>query len=187
MPKQINTYKVGQALVRRFNLKGRFQPVLDETVVPVAVVDEGVEDRAAWGGQARAASGPGNQNRVFLQNPAASLVDLHVDYIWVEGLVADVAEVEIIKGIGTTSGGGIWRDSRVAGVPTGLVAGSASGSVVLGMPQFTIGAHGTTPPVAIEVGAIIPPGWRIVVRQEQANDDFWVIFAWRERDIVQEA
>jgi hypothetical protein len=39
MPKQIQTPTPGQALVRLFNLKGRYQPVLDDTIVPVTIVE----------------------------------------------------------------------------------------------------------------------------------------------------
>lgn len=38
MPKTINLPTFAQGLVQRFALKGRFQPVLDETIVPVVVV-----------------------------------------------------------------------------------------------------------------------------------------------------
>lgn len=40
MPKQINTPNPAQGLVKQFALKGRYQPVLDETIVPVVDVSQ---------------------------------------------------------------------------------------------------------------------------------------------------
>ena len=40
MPKQINTPQPGQRLVNEFATKGRYQPVLDEVIVPVAIVSD---------------------------------------------------------------------------------------------------------------------------------------------------
>ncbi|GAJ05910.1 unnamed protein product, partial [marine sediment metagenome] len=62
MPKQINTYTFGQNLVQKFGLKGRFQPVLDETIVPVTVVDSDQDSRIAVGGMIGITAGAGNQN-----------------------------------------------------------------------------------------------------------------------------
>ena len=86
MPKQINTPQVGSALVRFFNLKGRFQPVLDEVIVPVAIA----ADLTAAGGAATAVRHAGGFAQFewtggltkkawhSIENPATSGVDIHL-------------------------------------------------------------------------------------------------------------
>ena len=65
MPKQINTFTFGQRLVEKFGLKGRFQPVLDEVIVPVTVVESNIQTRLAVGGALGTASGPGIKTALF--------------------------------------------------------------------------------------------------------------------------
>lgn len=93
MPKQINLPTYAQGLVSRFALKGRFQPVLDETIVPVVIVSsfEGsggsgvpiqAERRLASGYALMKCTwtGPDTDSRWYfaLRNPAGSGVGLSI-------------------------------------------------------------------------------------------------------------
>lgn len=83
MPKQINSPFPGSGLVKAFNLKGRFQPVLDETVVPVALVTDLTS--LGMGSGIKEAAGT-NYNTSFvatssyglLSNPTNSGINIHV-------------------------------------------------------------------------------------------------------------
>lgn len=83
MPKQINSPFPGSSLVRAFNLKGRFQPVLDETVVPVAIVTD-LQTQGVGSGQKEAAGTNYNTSFVatssygLIHNPVDSGINIHV-------------------------------------------------------------------------------------------------------------
>lgn len=75
MPKQINTPTFGSQLVRLFNLKGRFTPVLDEVIVPVVVVGtSSPAQERHFGGTAELGSTGATIKYHNLSNPAGSNV-----------------------------------------------------------------------------------------------------------------
>lgn len=93
MPKQINLPNFAQGLVQRFALKGRYQPVLDETIVPVAIVTsfEGgglggvpaasVEKSAIGTIDMDGSTGGAARSWVSLVNPVDSGVGLNIDSV----------------------------------------------------------------------------------------------------------
>ena len=181
MPKQINTPYVGQRLVRLFSLKGRFQPVLDEVIVPVVDVSgEGQTLRPAWGGSALAASGAGNQNRVIFANPANSGIIARFDSWWaVSGApLTDFLRIAIVDSL---SGGGatIWRDASLNGVPQLVVTGApAVAAGALSLPHFHLDNDDTQ----WFNNLVVYPGFFIEWRQDAQNTTLTVSAQWTEED-----
>lgn len=92
MPKQINTPVPGQGLVSRFSLKGRFQPVLDEVIVPVAIVPDPSEEargRACQGTVRITTLTNAATYRCYLLNPTTSEMLMRVDVLKLVALAAD--------------------------------------------------------------------------------------------------
>jgi hypothetical protein len=177
VPKQIQTPSIGQALVRAFGLKGRFQPVLDETIVPVVVVPLDVpatKRLAAWGATGGAA-GVGNQNAGFFLNPATSGHIVVLTRFWgTSGVLGDVCEFAPVAGAAGVSAIGRWRDLQLTGQPvarTGLVA-VATG--VLGFPGYPLNGTPT------EVQYVLPPNWHLIIRQQAANTTLTLDWEWYE-------
>lgn len=81
MPKQINTPTIGQQLVKALGLKGRFQPVLDEVVVPTinVAIDEQVERFPYWRGISQAGVAA-EYTTAYLENPNGSKMIVEVDF-----------------------------------------------------------------------------------------------------------
>lgn len=180
MPKQINTPGPGRGLVNRFNLKGRFQPVLDEVIVPVTIVEpEGALTvvQHAVGTQRGAASGAGNQNTIYLINQTGSGALVVVDKVFATSGSALGDEVQIRIATGSFGGGlGLWRDGREAGTPRAVMARIAGGAVVLGTGLYDLTLHGA----AIEGPWWMPEGWLMTVIQTNQNTTLDATFHWRE-------
>lgn len=177
MPKQINTPTPGQALVRAFALKGRFQPVLDETIVPVVVVETAtpeVRKLSAWGVSA-AAPGVGQQNIAYLENPTNSGHTVVLTSIWaLSSLADDVFQIRPYLVPINAAGIGIWRDTRLDGLPNARHWISDSATIVLGFPQYPM----TGIPQPVEW--ILKPGTYITMVQQGANETLQVMWEWYE-------
>jgi hypothetical protein len=126
VPKQINTWTFGQALVNKFGLKGRFQPVLDETIVPVTIVDDQPGQRpATCGGSVTAVALANSYFRI--ENP--TLTTLYrvrwSTWIFAAGarLAVDMAGAEPFSGVPDTKVAVTnerWSDTSIPGVPSAL-------------------------------------------------------------------
>lgn len=146
MPKQINTPSFGSALVRAFNLKGRFQPVLDDTIVPVSIVNDlstsgGSVSRRHAGGYTNWVWTSGGSRRAIIgvENPATSGVDIHLTganlgwsfaggasyvsqplarqaFIWRVRLGPIVSGIDL--GTGTTSDSTEWHNTELIELST---------------------------------------------------------------------
>lgn len=136
MPKQINTHIPGQQLVRRFGLKGRYQPVLDETIVPVVQVAESqtvVKPCSALIPISVAAAGKNFYIKIV--NPALS--GLRVTFLGHSILAG--ANTGIWYGFGTWSIVGAvavvpvpsFVDTALAGVPAALIQAGAQTTATL--------------------------------------------------------
>lgn len=185
MPKQINTHLPGSALVRKFGLKGRYQPVLDEVIVPVTIVgqEETTQVRLCRFGAIGAASGVGNQRAFRMENPEGSGV-LAVITAWnaVSGApTTDYISILRVKGSTGASQAGEFRDLRVQGTPAVLFAVTASAAFVLAAPTF----HLTDSSKVWRSQWILPPGWYVRWTQNAQNQtcDFWV--EWTEQNLAQ--
>ena len=182
MPKQINTYTFGQQLVQKFGLKGRFQPVLDETIVPVTVVESSIAVRPAVGGVLGVISGAGNQNQLFMSNPANSGVVVKIVEFWaVSGApTTDFIQVKITPVAITLSGTRLWRDSSLAGSPKVGFTRAAVGAAVLAGPLYHLDVDSKT----WEPEWILHENTKLEIQQSGQNTtlDFWC--AWTEQAVT---
>ena len=183
MPKQINTYTFGQALVRKFGLKGRFQPVLDETIVPVTVVDSSQVNRIAVGGRIGTAAGAGRQNQIILHNPVNSGIIIKLQQWWgVSGApLTDFVQLRYQASGGSGTGFQFWRDSGQAGVPIAEWQATTSVTVVLGGPQYHLDVDSNV----WEQEWIVRPGAFLEWRQLAANDTLDIWATWTEENETQ--
>lgn len=177
MPKQINTPAPGQGLVRAFALKGRYQPVLDETIVPVTIVPlEAPPTRklAQWGID-NAASGAGNQNNAFFTNPPTSNTLMVITEFWgiTTAALTDHFHVTLGDAVVTTAPAA-WRDSRHSGAPLAALTMSAAASAVV------IGARYVSDGTVYSVEHVLAPGSGLRVRQEAVNQVFAMNWIWYE-------
>jgi hypothetical protein len=176
VPKQINTPLPGAALVRQFALKGRFQPVLDETIVPVVLVPSDVpEKRRLYAfGVSLAAAGVGNQNTIQLRNPADSGVLCVLTRFWaLSSAVTDTVEMKIQETTSGFAGIGGSRDARI-GAPVCRTGGGAATTAVLTFPQYPCEN------VLHPCEWLILPGWIIQWRQATANKTLQINMEWFE-------
>jgi hypothetical protein len=180
VPKQINTPRPGQALVRMFSLKGRFQPVLDETIVPVVQVPidaPATQLLAAWG-VIRAAAGAGNQNRAHFENLAASGSLVVITKFWaISGTANDQIHIKATNSSGSSTGQGRWRDLRNPQAPKARFLVGPSASIVLTPPLYP--CDGTI----IDTEWVVPPGWFLEFRQGAINATFECHWEWYEVDL----
>lgn len=187
MPKQINTAGVGQRLVKLFALKGRFQPVLDEVIVPVVSVDaEEVEQRPAGSNAFVGAGGAGTYTCVVLQNPSGSGKIVRLEWF---SPFATSNQVNIYPNLSILSGGltganEFWEDLRLPGVPAATVSTSVTTTVptsaaAIVTPYLAIGAN-WIPPTPWVLG----PGDAVVFQLTTANTAFGGSLAWTEQDEV---
>ena len=181
MPKQINTYTFGQALVRKFGLKGRFQPYLDETIVPVTIVDSSLAVRIATGGRLQAASGAGNQNRILMSNPTTDKLITIRRWWAVSGTpLTDFVVVSLNAGVSGGTGFQVWRDARIAGFNSVTFQGAVAAAAVLGAPQYRLGVDSKV----WEQEWIIPPNFNLEWRQNDQNTTLAVGVDWEETIIT---
>ena len=180
MPKQINTPSPGQALVRMFSLKGRFQPVLDEVIVPVVQVplDAPASKRFAAWGTTMAAGGAGTQGRAFIENTAQSGHLVVLTKVWAKSGIAagvDTFGIEIVAGSIAASGIGEFTDSRIDDQkPVARTGGSTGATAVSNFPYYPC----ETVPMNVEW--IIEPGNYLFIRQQGENVTFAFNYVWYE-------
>lgn len=182
MPKQINTYTFGQALVRKFGLKGRFQPVLDETIVPVTVVDTSAAERLCRGGAIGTSSGAGNQNSWTFENPADSNVLVRLKQFWgVSGApLTDYFVIALQTAAGAANIATQFRDSQLRGIPKTKLIKGVGGAAVLAAPFY----HMDTDSIVWNEEWVISPGYRLVFTQNAQNTTFDMMWDFTETDLT---
>lgn len=184
MPKQINTYQVGQSLVKKFGLKGRFQPVLDEVIVPVVTVGETLPEdiRLAITGIDLAASGAGNQNLVTFRNGVNSGILIRLKKWWaVSGApLTDFISIAVGTTTVTSGTGGFWRDRRLAGGAHGFPVGAQSPTTALVPPLY----HLDTDHIVWVDEWVIGPGQLLTFRQNAVNTTLNLNLSWEETDLT---
>lgn len=178
MPKLINTHLPGQALVRLFHLKGHYQPVLDETIVPVVIVggEEESPRKLAAGGTSAAAAGVGNQNQTMFENPTLSGHLIVLTRIWaVSGAgVTDIFNILPVDNSPGNTGIGSWRDDRNVGRPHARTGATTPATIVLGYPNYPCSG------IPLEVEYVMAPGNHLRIRQQAANQTLTVQLEWYE-------
>lgn len=193
MPKQINSAAVGQRLVQLFSLKGRFQPVLDEVIVPVVSVDpEGVERKPAAGKFFQAAGGAGTYVFGYLLNPSSSGIIVRVTRIVVpNSLTVDV----LMPGLGQSilpliSGGASnatterWSEGGIPGIPTAQVLYGTSTTATSGSAQMALSQGSAQQQIPFPVPIVLKPGDIVQITTEAANTAMGGSFEWTEEPIV---
>jgi len=181
MPKQINTYTFGSALVKKFGLKGRFQPVLDEVIVPVTLVDESEAGQLAIGNILGAASGAGNQHLMRFQNPEGSGVLAVITHWWaVSGApLTDFISTNLRALNLSLAGTRIWRDSS-QGIPRCGFNDATPASAVLTGPNH----HLDSDSIVWEEEWRVLPGWSVEFRQNAANQTLELNALWTETPLT---
>jgi len=130
VPKQIQTGLVGSSLVRRFGIKGAFQPILDEVVVPVTSVDEGSELKPASALFVSVAK-PGDNPFLKLTAPTGTAKPLiiTIDRIVIRTTAAQdflvaMSTVSVVGATLATVTKG-WLDTEYPGLPQLTVSGGS--------------------------------------------------------------
>ena len=184
MPKQINTYQVGQSLVKKFGLKGRFQPVLDEVIVPVITVGDTTptDIRLAVSGISAAAAGAGNQHKIHLRNPPNSGILMTVKSFWAVSGAPTTDFLAISMGTTSTAAGtrGFWRDGRIAGQPLGRLTIIQTPNFALTEPFYHLDNDDTQ----WYGDWILPEGGTFIVDQNADNTTLTLSVRWEEQDIT---
>lgn len=191
MPKKIQTPEPSSKLVTRYGLVGRLRPMLDETIVPVAVVDDLVESetevRHAFIADERAPT-VGLSNVYGLSVPADA------------GTVAELHRIEMVSNAIST-----FR-AIVTSTPPALATGLSPQfqdlrSLFLAPNAFPV-TVATFDTIAIPAGAtvgswrvlaetnhvslmsvLIYPGTQWTFVQTTGNQRCAVTFYWKERDL----
>jgi len=188
VPKQIQTPTFGQALVQKFGLKGRYQPVLDETIVPVSVVSSPELSRwAAGGSNGTVAAVVGENFFINLTNPSSSLYDLVVVGVSIYSTQQDarfsLMPFSVVGATIVASAVG-WRDSALSGVPVGLIlTGSQATGSLPSSYHYEMAITATT---GLVVGrelytARVAPGKEFTVFGRSANSAVsYVSLSWEE-------
>lgn len=191
MPAKIQEVTTSQKLIKKFALVGQITPQLDETIVPVVVLDD-LSDSDEWRygmlEDTRGAPGIGDFNTWSLDNPAASgkLVQLlRVRFsspdaqLWVVHVNNTTPEL-------ATTLTGIYQDLRgvfVApnvfpiGNPRWEALGAALGVVHVSNGALGAGAVGEWTAERLH----IYPGTRIFFQPQTANTEARCEWTWRER------
>ena len=194
MPKQINTYRYGQSLVRMFNLKGRFQPVLDETIVPVVDVGEQEVWRRAWsGGQQIGVAA--EKSYVQLQNLGGTDKNVILTGFRFSTTGANTIMIDI-PSVGPTLGTSVvqttaWQDTHEPGTPSTTatpprtsVSMGGHDAAAVGALRAIVGTNKSTAFARFGLHTIIQPGGRIMFTTISNNIILdWELY-WYEVDVV---
>ncbi len=198
MPVPVQTTKHVTPLRKAFGLFGGLRLKLDETVVPVAVVEQLSPDdwSNAFVGDTQAASGAGNVHIWALENPAASgcLIELFevivastngsiwaitiADPPYVPGNII-AGQWQDLAGVYGTGGGIFYLPGRN---PSGQMRHAAAAVAVAG----AIVAHFNVPAqhdVYYHPKVILHPGQQINVYTQTQNIEGRCSFQWRERPL----
>ncbi len=191
MPTPIQTTSGWRNLLREFGIKGRHKLLLDEIVVPVAVLANFADDppvpvdRYAQGGlpeDGAVATVP--QVQVF--NPVGSPVVLHVYAAMVSSFEADLGyRFGPTTAALPTEAGGQWQDRTLpaASVPVGVIQSSnLAAAATLVNPIHARALQNTTfylRPLSVRLPA--GTGWMV----ETSTVDINIVgsFLWFERDV----
>lgn len=197
MPVNVNSIRQSNALRKAFGVLGGFRIRLDETVVPVAVVDTFDSDgfKAAGGGIEQGAGGVGVMNVHALANPPDSGVLLRVDEITVSsGTAGNLTYFFGIHagaaGLAAPGVGGLsfldMRGSNAVNqfVPAGqVVEGTSGAGGVAGSLVGIVTSSAVARPSSISLPYRLTPGFTAVVQIQDDNVELNSSWAWSERPL----
>ncbi len=198
MPVSVQTTKQVTPLRRAFALFGGLRLKLDETVVPVAIVEDLAPDewRHAFVGDIRGAAGAANRNIWSLENPDASgkLLELYqvefscgggqnyrftiTDTPYVPGTIIP-GQWQDLAGIYGAGGGLYYLPGRL---PSGQLRHVAAAAAITGVNVMSRHTQ-TNAPGLWEPRVILHPGQEIVFWQEILNTDGLITLQWKERPL----
>jgi hypothetical protein len=188
MPKQINTASVGSRLVQLFNLKGRFQPVLDEVIVPVVSVDaESVQQRPASGGQYQGGAAA-EYSFALLSNPndSGKIIRIPRIFCWSSNpgnfFLAQRGATYTLGAI--SSAATEFTDAGLRGSPVGTVQTGTSTSLIT--PTLAVrSAPNAGPNLTILEGQwVLPEGTGLMVMFSTVLSDSEFSYQWTEEDVI---
>ena len=186
MPTEIQTPKPWMRLAEAFRLTGRHKLLLDEVVVPVAIVEDLSEKevlldlRAAYGGAFQTAAAT-FISQVQLFNPVDS------------GLLLDLYRVDMLNPTGalqflmgdfaialTVAQDGRWQDARMDGIPKGQIRRDLQPvSPILVDPLIVQGLQNVQ--VVYPLRVTLPPGHGWMVETSFVDKSLMANFLWTER------
>lgn len=170
-------------LVRRFELRGGYAPMLDDVIVPVAVVADLTEQDVApaAAGNAQVGGAAANFGILELFNPAGSGVDLQL-YRWdvtTNGTTSlDVRSITAAQRLAFGAVPGRWLDLSIGTRPVGEVDNDVI-PVPAGIQLYQPRIIGSVF-VQFVANVTIPPNTGIQIQDTTANFSLFGNFYWRE-------
>ena len=188
MPKQINTPTPGQRLVQLFGLKGRYQPVLDETIVPVVSVEEVQEVRGAMAyAQVPAAAGEFPFCRVSNPINSGFLITMEEFRANVGGNTSFWALFAGFSLVGATVVGEVtqWRDSQRAGLPGAVldIGSQLAAAIPAGAHRWQMQVGGTGAVAGFAFDGKVWPGDFLIIWADVLNNLMQYSMQWTETTI----
>lgn len=191
MPSRINEGRFSQPLAEEFGVLGGISLQLDETIVPIVIVED-VRERIwtpAGGGSSSAPAGAGNFRNFSLTNPAGSGVLVRVRHVNVNSNVAWRMSVNRPALVGPTAIATQFFDARVAQFPISRFPSVAFVDLVelatVGVPLLRY-IIGNSMPLDLLQGFpyILRPGSALFFGQELANQPVNINAFWDERPLL---
>jgi hypothetical protein len=193
VPKKIQEATTSLKLIQKYALVGAFTPVLDESIVPVVLLDdltEVEEWKHAFAFDARAAPGVGNFLTWALENDPDTgkvLELLRITFTATAGAIS-ACVVNPVQPALTTTLTPIFQDMRGSfGAPPTFPSGRPRfeilGALLGGTTVWRIIGLGSTPAIFEPSELLVYPGTRILFQRQTANIDGHISFLWRERNL----
>ncbi|MEE8606275.1 MAG: hypothetical protein V3S55_01620 [Nitrospiraceae bacterium] len=185
---KIGTARAWGRLRDFFDLKGKHELLLDEVVVPVAVVadlteaDPLADVRQALGGDTRAGVA-GQNTQVQLFNPAGSgvMFELYLISVGQQAVTATLNLGPTTAALGADRGAQ-WQDGRLPGNPVGRIQFANVVGILL-IDAFKVRTLPSTN-AQFNVNAFVPPGRGFMIEAVTAATPIEAGFLWRERDLL---
>lgn len=186
MPKQIQEGEVAQALTRRYGLVGKLPLLLDEVIVPVAIVDtlELNRERNASGAASRPAVAA-QFSHVQLFNPADSGVLVQATRVWIGTGSAVTGLVQFHDTALTTAGADVeWVDRRQGGAPVAQVRSEANAVAQGSANIFKRLYSPATDSKEVALRVALLPGMGVLVQLATLNVTLQAAYDWTERNLL---
>lgn len=184
--KPVQLIGAARALQQKYGLLGKVSLQLDETIVPVSVVDtlESTDKRPA-AGQARASAEALELGHVQLFNPADSGVLVELEKIVFSQSAAAIIVFDFFDTALTNLGGDTeWRDRRLPGLPAAQVR-QQTNLTQLGINNtFFAFDQIVNESTQVEQSVVLLPGMGMTVVGLTINTLVRSAFVWTERNLL---
>lgn len=187
MAKPIQSAAPGRALTRRYALVGGLRLELDETIVPVVVVDEVDVGRERWAaGLANEAATPATFSNTQMFNPSRSGILVSLQQIFVSMNAVGQFTCQF-HNTALTNDRDLkeWRDRRLPGRPraeTLSELNAASLGIANLFNEFDIGVANDSSAFPIDIELL--PGQGVVFTPEVVNRRMRTSFWWSETTLL---